>query len=83
MLFSLFVLFRVGQTPFDTCLALTWLHCAFGFADICVVFCVRQELVDCDTYDLGCNGGMMDYSFHWIQQNGGICREKVILYFIL
>eukprot|EP00953_Heterococcus_sp_UTEX-ZZ885_P009665 5677-Heterococcus_DN1.PRE.1 len=35
----------------------------------------EQMLVDCDTYDSGCGGGLMDYSFHWIQQNGGICAE--------
>merc|ERR1711916_110787 len=32
-----------------------------------------QELVDCDTRDNGCNGGLMDNGFTWIIQNGGIC----------
>lgn len=44
-------------------------------ADVALVY--PQELVDCDTYDMGCNGGLMDTSFHWIQQNGGICSEEV------
>ena len=30
----------------------------------------KQMLVDCDTSDSGCNGGLMEYTYTWIQKNG-------------
>ena len=35
----------------------------------------EQFLVDCDTEDSGCNGGLMELSFEWIKNNGGFMYE--------
>ena len=31
----------------------------------------EQMLVDCDTRDSACNGGLMEHTFTWLKQNGG------------
>ena len=36
----------------------------------------EQMIVDCDTYDSGCNGGLMENTFTWLKDNnGGIMKD--------
>ena len=35
-----------------------------------------QMLIDCDTADSGCNGGLMENTFEWIRKNGGIMLDS-------
>ena len=36
----------------------------------------EQFLVDCDTLDSACNGGLMELSFEWLTDNGGFMYES-------
>lgn len=36
----------------------------------------EQQLVDCDTIDSGCNGGLMEQTYTWIMENGGMNLEN-------
>ncbi|CAH9111180.1 unnamed protein product [Cuscuta epithymum] len=41
----------------------------------------EQELIDCDTQEnQGCNGGLMDSAFDFINKQGGLSTEKVYPY---
>ena len=35
-----------------------------------------QQVVSCDTEDMGCGGGIMDNVFDWSSKNGGLCNES-------
>eukprot|EP00567_Pseudictyota_dubia_P000216 CAMPEP_0197465146 /NCGR_PEP_ID=MMETSP1175-20131217/64388_1 /TAXON_ID=1003142 /ORGANISM="Triceratium dubium, Strain CCMP147" /LENGTH=386 /DNA_ID=CAMNT_0043001151 /DNA_START=120 /DNA_END=1280 /DNA_ORIENTATION=+ len=36
----------------------------------------EQEVLDCDTDDKACFGGLMDNAFKWDEHSGGICSEE-------
>ena len=52
--------------------ALGNLECLYAMNKGTIKTFSKQMLVDCDTSDSGCNGGLMEYTYTWIKKNGGI-----------
>jgi C1A family cysteine protease len=40
----------------------------------------EQQLVSCDMTNQGCNGGLMDDAFQWVEKNGGLCADEFYPY---
>merc|ERR1719204_596446 len=40
----------------------------------------EQDLVDCSKENNGCNGGLMDYGFDFVETNNGLCTEDDYTY---
>ena len=40
----------------------------------------EQQVVSCDSVDLGCRGGTQDHAFEFVKKAGGLCEEKDYAY---
>ena len=40
----------------------------------------EQQVVDCDTVDQGCHGGLMTNAFDYVMENGGLCSSDSYSY---
>ena len=36
----------------------------------------QQQLIDCDKFNFGCNGGWPYNALDWLSKNGGIMKEE-------
>lgn len=41
----------------------------------------EQELVDCESDNEGCNGGLMENAYEFIKETGGVTTEQIYPYF--
>ncbi|KAK1408701.1 hypothetical protein QVD17_40698 [Tagetes erecta] len=41
----------------------------------------EQELVDCESDNQGCNGGLMENAYEYIKETGGVTTEQIYPYF--
>ncbi|XP_024994553.1 vignain-like [Cynara cardunculus var. scolymus] len=41
----------------------------------------EQELVDCESDNQGCDGGLMENAYKFIEENGGVTTEQIYPYF--
>jgi len=53
---------------------------AYAIASKTLVSLSEEELVQCDKVDQGCQGGLMDNAFKWIEGNGGLATEECYPY---
>ena len=60
--------------------AVAALEGAYKIATGKLVSLSEQQLVSCDTTDDGCDGGLMDRAFDWIERSGGLCTEAAYKY---
>merc|ERR1711988_782708 len=53
---------------------------AYAIASGTLVSLSEEELVECDKVDQGCQGGLMDNAFKFIESYGGLCGEEAYPY---